>query len=59
MRLVSWANGICAWVWVLPVIEVNLQTLPLLFAAMCDVARVMFLVESDALTSLIEIFDWF
>lgn len=59
MRLVSWANGICAWVWVLSVIEVNLQTLPLLFAAICDVARVMFLVESDALTSLIEIFDWF
>lgn len=59
MRLISWANGICVWVWVLSVIEVNLQTLPLLFAAICDVARVMFLVESDALTSLIEIFDWF
>lgn len=59
MRLVSWTNGICAWVWVLSVIEVNLQTLPSLFAAICDVARVMFLVESDALTSLIEIFDWF
>lgn len=37
----------------------NWSNLPLLFAAICDVARVMFLVESDALTSLIEIFDWF